>query len=124
VSAMGLLGLFLSFTGLTALVAHSTSRRTRELGIRIALGARAPHLVWTSISSTTMIGLAGLPIGTGSTAAPSALFRGVLNGLTPYNPVIYSIAIVLWTAVIGIACLAPALHLLNADPVRALRKSD
>ena len=119
--AMGLLGLALASVGLFGLLSYVVSLRTREMGIRMALGAdaRAIHLlVLRQGARLTALGLAiGCPLALGL----ALLARGVLFGLTPADPVTFGAVVAVFAAVGTLASYLPARRATAADPMSVLR---
>jgi ABC-type antimicrobial peptide transport system permease subunit len=118
----GLLAMVLAATGLFALMAYTVSRRTREIGIRMALGAR-PFQVFSSVfRRTAILCAAGISIGTAVTLAAGGLLSAVLYGVSPRDPAIYAIAISIMLLVALLASWNPAARAIRIDPARILRE--
>lgn len=121
-SVFALMGLFLSALGIYAVVAHATSRRTREFGIRIALGAsRGDVLRLVLLSGLKHLAIA-LPIGIVAALAVSRLFESVLFEVTPMDPVTFLAIPFVLSAVVLLACFIPARKASQLSPVDALRR--
>jgi predicted permease len=127
--ALGTLGLCLAGIGLYAVVAFRVARRTREIGIRMALGARGAQAVWVEIREVAV--LLGTGIGLGlllSLLVVLAIraFSAAAPGVTLYRPAADPAALVSTAAFMGAvglaAALAPALRAIRQDPLRALRR--
>ncbi|MGH9655458.1 MAG: ADOP family duplicated permease, partial [Bryobacteraceae bacterium] len=103
----GVLAMVLAATGLFALMAYAVARRTREIGIRMALGAR-PGQVLASVLRRTLV-LCAIGIGLGVTAALAAgrLLSALLYGVSPHDPVTYAVSVLLMIAVAFLACWCP-----------------
>jgi predicted permease len=120
-SVLGLLAFVLAVSGLYGVVAYAVSRRTRELGIRLALGARPADTLWLVLRQGLILGMVGVGLGLPLAVAVGFALRGLLFGLAPADPVALIGASLL---VIGVALLAsylPARRALRVDPVEALR---
>lgn len=118
----GLLAMVLAATGMFALMAYTVSRRTREIGIRMALGAR-PFQVFSSVfRRTAILCAAGISIGTAVTLAAGGLLSAVLYGVSPRDPAIYAIAICIMLLVALLASWNPAARAIRIDPARILRE--
>jgi predicted permease len=118
---LGLLAFVLAVSGLYGVVAYAVSRRTRELGIRLALGARPADTLWLVLRQGLMLGVVGVGLGLPLAVAAGFALRGVLFGIGPADPVALASASLL---VIGVALLAsylPARRAMRVDPVVALR---
>jgi predicted permease len=119
--AQGLLGLLLAAMGLYGVVSYVVSRRTREIGVRVALGARRFDILRLVVRDgfrLTLIGLAiGLPVSLGFTA----ILTKVLYGLTPAATPVFVAVIILLAGVAVLACYLPARRATKVDPMVALR---
>lgn len=118
---LGTMALLLAATGIYGVVAFAIGRRTRELGIRMALGASRPSVcrlvLWQGFKPVLIGGLAGLLLAGGA----ASLIRTMLYGLSPLDPASYLIAsIVLGLAALG-AIAVPASQALKVDPAVTLR---
>jgi putative ABC transport system permease protein len=103
------------------MLAFSVSRRTRELGIRIALGGRAGSILWLVLRGGLVQLLTGLTIGLALAAAVAPQLSDALFDRKPHDPVVYgSIALVLIVAGL-IAAVVPARRALSVSPMTALR---
>jgi predicted permease len=118
----GFLALVLAATGLFALMAYAVARRTREIGIRMALGAR-PRVVLGSVFRRTLV-LCAIGASTGALAAFAAgrLLSAVLYGIGPHDPSAYATAIALMALVALVACWRPVARAIHIDPARTLRE--
>jgi predicted permease len=116
----GLIALFLASVGLYAVMAFSVSRRTREVGIRMALGAEASHVVALVLrQGAWQLGIGAL-FGLGFAAAVAQLMRVVLFEVQPRDPGIFA-GVVAVLALTGlVACLIPARRATRIDPLVAL----
>jgi predicted permease len=123
-----LLGLFaaiatlLSAMGLYAVTTYSISRRTSEIGIRMALGAQRPQVVWLFLRGTLVhVGL-GLAIGVAGAVAMGQVLRGALVQTNPMDPFTFANVVLLLAVVAVVACLAPTWRASALDPAVALRR--
>ena len=117
----GILALVLAAVGLYGVVAYSTARRTAEIGVRIALGARRAQVVWLILrDSLSMVGL-GLAIGLPAALGAARAVRAMLFEIPPGDPP----ALVLTAAVLAASGLAaaylPARRAASVDPSTVLR---
>ena len=121
VGAMGALGLFLTLVGLYGLVAYSAARRTREIGIRRAMGAGTGRVVWLVMRQGVTLSLAGIVVG-GLVGTMSAGLLGSLMGeVERPGPMTF---VVVPLALIGLtlgACYLPARRAARMNPTVALR---
>jgi putative ABC transport system permease protein len=117
----GFIALFLAAIGLYAVMSFSVSRRTREVGIRMALGAQAGDMVRLILQQGAWQLLAGMVLGLGLAAGVEQLTRVILFDVQPRDPAIFG-GVVGVLAVTGLfACLVPALRTTRVDPLVALR---
>jgi predicted permease len=120
-SFFGLLALALVSIGLYGLMSYTIARRTHEIGIRMALGARRPHVLRIVLGESLLLVLIGSLIGLAAALAATRLIAGMLFGLTPNNPLIMALATLLLLAVAALACWLPARRAARVDPLVALR---
>jgi putative ABC transport system permease protein len=117
----GGLGLLLTAIGLYGVLALAVGQRTREIGVRMALGARVPSILGLILREGIALALAGLALGLASTIVLSRLLTRFLYGITPNDPVTYGVATVLVGGVALAACAIPAWRAARVDPMVALR---
>ena len=117
----GVAALLLAAIGLYAVMAFSVSRRAREVGIRIALGARTSHVL-RLVFRTGLIQLGvGMTLGLGLAALVSQLVAGVLFDVQPRDPVTFAMVVGVLSAAGLIACYIPARRAARVDPLNAMR---
>jgi ABC-type antimicrobial peptide transport system permease subunit len=120
----GLLGVFalgLATVGMFGVFAYAVRQRTREIGIRMALGAQSADVVRLILSGHSRAVLGGLAAGLAGALAASQILRGFLHGVSPFDPVAYlGVAVVLACAGLA-ASYVPALRATRVDPMSALR---
>ena len=120
-SAFGILATLLAALGLSGVVAFSVARRTREIGIRVALGARRGDILRLILSQTALPVGFGLTVGLGCAFALSHLLTGMLYEVRPSDPRIYVAAASLLGGVAALAAYLPARRAARVDPSVALR---
>lgn len=120
-AVFGGLALILATTGLYGTVAYNVSRRNREMGIRMSLGADAGNLVWTILRGAMgLVGIGAL-LGWGLSLGLARTVQGFLYGVGAMDPVTFIGVPVLLGVVALLAALVPARRASRADPLRALR---
>jgi len=120
-AAFGLLATLLAAVGLYGLMSYTVARRTREIGIRIALGAERQTVVWLVLREVAMLVAIGLAIGVPASLGLSRLVSSQLFGLSPRDPLTLMLAVVVLAAVGAGAGYLPARRAAAVEPVRALR---
>ena len=120
-ASFGLLAVVLAATGVYGIMAYAVSRRTREIGIRMALGAAPSQVARVVLARTARLLAVGIAIGFALAFATGKFFGQILYGISAYDPVTYLCAIALMAAVAFIACWAPARRAIQTDPLKALR---
>ncbi len=120
VGAMGLIGLLLAMVGLYGLMAYSVARRTREIGIRMAIGADRASVVRMVLRQGLTLALTGLAIGLVASFAAESAVNAVFSS-TGRDPLAYLLVAPALLAVIMLAAWIPAHRASLVDPMRALR---
>jgi putative ABC transport system permease protein len=118
----GAVALFLASVGLYAVMAFSVSRRTRELGIRMALGATARNVVRMTVKRGMSRLAVGMTLGMALAFAVSRLMRFILFQVQPSEPSVFGGVVAVLLVVGMIACLIPARRATMVDPMVALRR--
>lgn len=119
--ALGILGLALAATGLYGVVAYSASLRTREMGVRAALGARHSDLMALVLGRGLRLALAGVAAGGALAAVLTRAGRSLLHGVSPTDAPTFLAVALLMTAVTALASYLPARRAARVDPMTALR---
>src|ERR1044072_8098036 len=115
------LALLLAGVGIYGLTAYSVSRRTREIGLRMALGAGRGGILRLVVGRGLLVGLAGVALGIPGALAMARLMRGMLYGIGPSDPLVFvSVAAALVTLA-AVASYIPARRAMRVDPVVALK---
>ena len=121
VGLLGLVALLLACAGIVGMVGYSVSQRTKEIGIRMALGARPGHVLRVVLRQFSVPVAAGLLAGVGGAVALSQILRQLLYGVSNLDPIAYVAAIAVFAVTVVVAALWPARRALRVDPMRALR---
>jgi predicted permease len=117
----GAMALALSLIGIYGVISYAVSQRTREIGIRLALGAQKGVLRWMFVRSALGLTGVGVVIGLGAAAALVRLMKTLLFGISPLDPLTFlAVPIILATAA-ALASYLPARRAAGIDPVEALR---
>ena len=120
-AAFGGLGTLLAAIGLYGVIAFSVARRTREIGVRMAIGAH-PGTVLSMVmrQGFSIVGI-GLAAGCLLAAGAASALRGLLYGITPFDPMAWGLALSAMIAAAGVANFVPARRAMRIDPLTALR---
>ncbi|HXP35096.1 MAG TPA: ABC transporter permease, partial [Chthoniobacterales bacterium] len=121
VAVFGAMALFLAAIGLYAVMSYSVSQTTRELGMRMALGANAADVLRLVVSRGLRLTVAGIAIGAIAALALTRLIGNLLYKVSPRDPIAFGSALIILIAVALVACFLPARRATRIDPVRALR---
>jgi ABC-type antimicrobial peptide transport system permease subunit len=119
--ALAGLSILLSCNGLYGLMAYRVSRRTGEIGLRMALGATRGQIAGAVLKDAVVLGVAGVTIGIPLTLALTQVIRARLYGVGPSDPVSLFTAATLLLAVVFLATWIPARRAMRVDPLTALR---
>jgi predicted permease len=117
----GTMALALGILGIYGVISYAVSQRTREIGIRMALGANKSELLWMFVRSALVLTGIGTAVGLGAAAALMRLMRALLFGISPLDPVTFTAVPVALVAAAALASYLPARRTAAVDPVEALR---
>jgi putative ABC transport system permease protein len=120
--AFAVSGLLLAALGLYALLAFLVSERTREIGLRIALGANGSELTWSVVKDGLRLVAIGSAAGVALSLVVLPSFGTLLFGVKPTDAVTYSVVLTLLTVVAGLASYVPARRAARVEPLTALRQ--
>jgi putative ABC transport system permease protein len=121
VGTFALLALILAVVGLYGVIAYSVSQRTREIGVRVALGARPREVVALIVKQGFTLAAIGIVTGVLAAAAATRVIRSLLFGVTANDPLTFIFGCALIALVAALACYIPARRAALIDPVIALR---
>jgi len=117
----GALAMFLGVIGIYGVMAHLVSQRTREIGIRTALGASPPQVMRMVISQGMKLALIGIAVGVVSALGATRPLATMLYQVTPSDPLTFIAVPILFAMVAAAACCVPARRAMRVDPLVALR---
>ncbi len=120
-ASLSLLGMFLAAVGLYAAVAYQVSRRTHEIGIRTALGARRVDVLRLVLGQGLRLSAAGAAVGVVAAFAASRLLARFIYGIAPTDPGSYAASVFLAIGVAALASYFPARRATKVDPIVALK---
>ena len=115
------LAMVLAAVGLYGVLAYSTEQRTREIGVRLALGAQRSSVVGLVVREMTIIAGIATVIALPSVVALARLFRSQLYGVAAFDPVTLAAAVILTALMVGLAAALPARRAASVEPMQALR---
>jgi predicted lysophospholipase L1 biosynthesis ABC-type transport system permease subunit len=120
-SLFGLVALSLAAVGLYGVMAYSVSQRTREIGLRIALGAQGRSVLVLMVGQGMKVVLGGLAVGGLAAVGLARLIANRLYGTTPTDPLVVAVVSALLVLVALLACYVPARRAAKVNPMEALR---
>jgi predicted permease len=121
IAGFAVLALVLACIGIYGVMAYAVSRRTREIGVRMALGAKRADVLRMVLGSGLRLALVGIAIGLAGALASSRLIGSLLFETSAFNPAIFSLAAVVLGATAIFASFLPARRAASVDPMKALR---
>ena len=116
-----LLALILSAMGIYGVLAFSVEQRTQEIGVRMALGARASDVVHMILREGALLAVVGVAVGIAAAIALTRMAKSILYGVTATDPVVFAGTAIALSVVAAIASYVPARRATRVDPVIALR---
>ncbi|MGH7554838.1 MAG: FtsX-like permease family protein, partial [Longimicrobiales bacterium] len=120
-SLFGSMGLLLASIGLYGMIAYHVGQRTQEIGVRMALGARSGDIIRDVLARGGRFALIGIGIGVVLAAGLAQLLKGLLLGVSPFDPVTYAVVAALLIVICLVASFVPARRATTVDPLVALR---
>jgi ABC-type antimicrobial peptide transport system permease subunit len=121
VSTLGGLALLLAAVGLYGVMSYAVAQSSRELGLRMALGAEPANLLRLIVSRGLRLTAGGVLLGTLSALAITRLLGSLLYRVSPHDPLVFALALAIMTTTSIAACLLPAWRASRTDPARVLR---
>jgi ABC-type antimicrobial peptide transport system permease subunit len=120
-AVFGVIATVLAMVGLYGVMAYTVARRTREIGIRMALGAFRKDVIWMVMREVLLLVAVGSGIGVVAAILLTRYIQTQLFGLTPNDPTTVAVATVILVAVAALAGYLPAMRASRINPIRALR---
>ncbi len=115
------LALILAAVGIYGVISYSVTRRTREIGIRIALGAARGRIAAMIVGRALLLGASGIGIGVAASLALTRLLSSILYGVSPTDPAVFAAASFFLLAISALAAYLPARRAARVNPIIALR---
>jgi predicted permease len=113
--------LIVAVVGIYGVTAYNVAQRSRELGIRTALGARPADVLRLLVSQNFVLVIAGVVLGLGAAGLLARVVRSLLYGVSPHDPIVFAATTIGLTTTLLLATLLPARRATRADPLAALR---
>jgi predicted permease len=120
-TGFGGLGTLLAAIGLYGVIAFSVTRRTREIGVRMAIGAKPAEVMSMIMRQGFAIVAIGVVVGCALAAAAATALSGLLYGISPFDPIAWGLALTAMLAAAAFANFVPARRAMRIDPITALR---
>jgi ABC-type antimicrobial peptide transport system permease subunit len=120
-TGFGALALFLAALGIYGVIAYSVSRRTREIGVRLALGAQIADVLLLVLKQGLHLVVIGMVLGIFGAVAAARVLRSFLYSVDPGDPLTFLAVIGVLSAAALVACWLPARRATKVDPIQALR---
>jgi hypothetical protein len=120
-AGVGIAALLIAGVGVFGVMSFSVAQRTREIGVRSALGAQPRDIVALVVRQAVWIVVAGVAAGLGTALAGVKLLSAFLYGVSPYDALTFAAVPIVIAAVAAAACLVPARRAAHVDPLRAIK---
>jgi putative ABC transport system permease protein len=116
------LALLLAAVGIYGVLSYTAGARAREIGVRLAVGARRADVFGLVLRQGVLLALAGMAAGLAGAFALAPLMGHILDGVTPYDPMTFGVAAGTLSLAALAACALPAWRAMRVDPIRVLRE--
>jgi ABC-type antimicrobial peptide transport system permease subunit len=117
-----IIAIFLAAAGVYGVMSYLVARRTREIGIRVAMGARPVNILKMVTAETAIVALWAVALGLGGGWALTRYIRSMLYGVSELDPATFLLTPALLVLIVLIASLGPSLRAVQVDPMTALRE--
>jgi putative ABC transport system permease protein len=121
-TAFAAIALVLAAVGVYGVIAYSVSQRTREIGVRVALGAQRANVLRLILGHGAVLAAAGIGIGLAGALGVTRFLRAMLFGVSPFDPVSFAAVTLVLTSIAFLASYVPARRAARVDPIEALRE--
>ena len=120
-TVFAVIALVLAAVGVFGVISYSVSQRTREIGVRVALGAQRTNVLRLIVGQGAVLAALGIGIGLAGALGVTRFMRAMLYGVSPFDPVSFIAVAVVLTAIVFLASYVPARRAARVDPIEALR---
>jgi ABC-type antimicrobial peptide transport system permease subunit len=121
-TAFAAIALALAAVGVYGVISYSVSQRTREIGVRVALGAQRVNVMGLIVGQGAVLAVAGIAIGLIGALGVTRFLRAMLFGVSPFDPLSFVAVTLVLSVIAFLASYVPARRAARVDPVEALRQ--